>query len=478
MVLAIDLGTTNCKSAVFDAELNMLSCAMEEYPLITRSESVVEQEAEVWWRCTKNTILHALVDAGIDGKQIRAIAISSQGISIVPVDRDGKTLSNAISWLDTRAVEEEAELSTRFGYGEIYRRTGKRVSSVYSLPKLMWVKKHQRQIYDAAWKFMLPLDYLQFRLCGRSLTDKTIAAGTMMYDIDSGRWDRDLLDALELNEEKLPEVGQAGEVVGRIDAAVARELGLSENCLIILGGQDQKCAAYGAGIRDGIATISLGTGCCISAVSNRRIDDPLCRIPIFCCLTDHGWELEGVLNTAGTCYRWFRDRFCPNLSFDEINALAEGCKGPADEVFFPFLSGGSAPDGGAPKAEFTNLTLHSDLAVMARSVLEGVAFGIRDNVEVIRELGGSVRELRVFGGGANSSLWLQIIANVMQMKTVALESAETALRGAAMLALSAVDGKKEIDTDHLRIYMPETDAASAYEAAYGRYREAYAKRWL
>ena len=178
-VLAIDFGTSGCRSAVYNARLEMLSSAIEEYPLILHSETEIEQDADLWWEKAKKTIRAAVAASGVPTSEICALSISSQGIAFVPIDRSGKTLFHAISWLDTRAEAETEALAARYGMQALYTRTGKRLSGVYTLPKLIWFRNHHPDVYEAAWKILLPLDFIQFRLSGRCVTDHTIAGGTM-----------------------------------------------------------------------------------------------------------------------------------------------------------------------------------------------------------------------------------------------------------------------------------------------------------
>lgn len=470
MYIGIDLGTTNCKAAVFDGEMHMLSCVGTGYPLIVHSAAEIEQDANVWWDCVLRAMDEALEQANTDRKAIEAVSVSAQGISIVPMDRDGRTLFNAISWLDMRAEEEEREILRRFSANEIFQKTGKRVSRIYSLPKLMWLKKHLPDVYAAADKILFPMDFILFRLCGRAITDPTIAAGSMLYNVQSRCWDEELVRAFDLDMHLLPEVGCAGDFAANLLPEVADRLGLSHNVRVAIGGQDQKCAALGAGIGDGIITVSLGTGSCISALSKHALLDDEMRIPCFSYLDANQWVLEGVLSTGAACYDWFRKNFCPYMSFEELNNLAGSTAAPAAERFYPNLSGASSPDWSDASGALAGLTMNSNLGSMARSVLEGVAYGIRENIEVMRTLGVYVDRLRVFGGGAKSPLWLQIISNVTALPVDAFSSGETALRGAGILSLKATGRERcpDVHVDHT--FVPDRELAGKYDAAYAEYQ--------
>lgn len=468
-VLAIDFGTSGCRSAVYNARLEMLSSAIEEYPLILHSETEIEQDADLWWEKAKKTIRAAVAASGVPTSEICALSISSQGIAFVPIDRSGKTLFHAISWLDTRAEAETEALAARYGMQALYTRTGKRLSGVYTLPKLIWFRNHHPDVYEAAWKILLPLDFIQFRLSGRCVTDHTIAGGTMFYDVSEQAWDQALLQENGLDVQKLPEIAWAGTPVGTILPEVADELGLSRETLIVNGAQDQKCAAYGAGAAEDVAAISLGTGSCLAQISSAPAADPSMRVPFFSYVRDGQWDLEGVINTAGSAYSWFRQNFAPQLSFQQLNDAAAAVPAPNPVLFFPYLSGVSSPNWGNGTGTFTGLSLSSTAGHMARAVMEGIAFNIRENLEAMQAVCGPARELRLYGGGSKSDLWCQIIADVANIPVARLVSSETALAGASMLAYHPLGVQTPASLSCAQRFAPDAQQAAAYQAAYEHY---------
>lgn len=243
-VLSIDLGTSGCRSAVYDETLTMLAAASTEYPLILLSDGYVEQDANVWWDSVVSTAREAIEKAG-NGENIKGIAISSQGIAYVPVGEDGQTLSNALSWLDGRAVREAERLRDRFGTDTLYNLTGKPLLPQHTISKYIWLKEQQPEIYEKTWKIMLPMDYIQFKLCGECVTDHTMASGTAMYELEKGTWSETILDAYDLDINKLAKIQTSGSIAGQVLPQVAELLGISKQAVVALGGQDQKCAAYG-----------------------------------------------------------------------------------------------------------------------------------------------------------------------------------------------------------------------------------------
>lgn len=449
----------------------MLCASTQEYPLIVRSEKEIEQDAELWWQCALKTMREAVAQAPVDAKDIRAISISSQGISFVPVDQDGNVLYNAISWLDSRAITEMEMLKRRYGASELYQRTGKRLAPAYTLSKLIWFRANHREIYDRAWKILLPLDFIQLRLTGKCVCDHTMAGGSMYYDVSAQAWADDLLKDLDLVKDKLPVIAWAGEPVGTLLPEVARRIGLSEDVIVANGAQDQKCAALGAGATCDIAAISLGTGSCISQLASVPPTDPQMRIPFFSYVKEGMWDLEGVINTAGSAYSWFRNEFAENRSFDALNEAAAEVILPNHVMFFPYLAGPSSPHWDDAVGCFTGFSLNTGLGHAARAVMEGVAYSIRANLDAMASVCGRAKEIRLYGGGSRSSLWCQIISDVTDTPVVRLSSSETALAGAAILAFQALECEVPASLAPAERFTPDAHSAGLYEDSYRKYEQ-------
>lgn len=432
--IGVDLGTTCCKCVIFGAEGNILAERCFEYALLI-SPGRIEQDAEEWWSLVKRVIAEC-VAACLCPQDIEALSVSSQGISFVPVGEDGHPLANAISWLDGRAVAQTEWLRERFGSGELFRRTGKRPSPCYMLPKLMWLKSELPEIYSGTWKFLMGLDYIMLKLTGRAATDHSMASGTMAYDITRMVWDEELIEACGLDGARLPEIGFAGSDVGLVREDIAAELGLPLGVRVALGAQDQKCAAIGAGIGRGIATVSLGTATAVSSLCSRPVLDERMRVPCFS-LDGSRWILESVIGTSGASLKWLRDTLFEGMTYAEITECASR-SGPGSNslAFCPHLQGAVSPywvDGAA--GTLHGITLSSTRSDIARSVLEGVAYQIAVNVSLHEEItGNGIGELRLFGGGARSDLWCGIIADVTGLPVTVPRTTEAAAMGAAMLA--------------------------------------------
>ena len=468
--LGIDLGTSGCRSAVFDETLRMLSIATVEIPILNLSSKEVEQNAEDWWHALVLTAQKAIAEAHIPPEKVRALSISSQSISVVPIGKDGQPLSNAISWLDTRASEQQQSLEEQYSFKDIYRLTGKRSSVIYTLPKLMWFAQERPEIYEQAYKFLLPLDYLVFRLCGAYCTDHTCASGTMYYDVQNCQWAKTLLAEQNLDEEKLPELRWSGEAVGTLSPDVAALLGLSPATVVAMGGQDQKCASYGAGLTTSNTTVSLGTAGCVESLMTKASGDSQCNIPMFAYLHPNTWVLEGILSTCGICYNWFRDILGENMSFREMDELAKEVVSQDHPVFFyPYLSGTSSPHWNETCGHFAHLSLATTKGHLCKSIMEGVAYSIRANLESMESVLHPTTTLNLFGGGAKSSVFSQIIANVTGKRVITRNQSEMALVGAAMLAMQSVGMRAATFDSKPQIYDPEHALMEKYTQTYAEY---------
>jgi xylulokinase len=436
LLIGIDLGTTGCRAAVYDGRGVLRGEGCLEYVLITLSSTMIEQDPEAWWCMACRAIDLALDAAGLDRGKVAAIAVSSQGISFVCLDEKGNPLGNAISWLDSRADAECEAIQARYDAAALFALTGKRAAPFYLLPKLLWLREHRRDVWARTRGVLMGHDYVVYRLSGARITDHSLAGGTLLHDLHTLSWSAALLDAFGISRGWLPELRWSGTVVGPLLPAVARELRLSPDVLIVTGGQDQKCAALGAGIRDGVATLSLGTASAIVQGMDAPLTDSQMRIPTFTFVQPGRWVLEGVIPTGAGSLRWYRDTLVPGTAYslleEEAALVARGAEGVR---FYPHLSGAASPHWRSEvRAAFEGLSLASTRGCVTRALLEGVAYEIRANLDVTQALAGSVHEVIVFGGGAKSALWRGIIGDVLGLALAWTPNVETASLGAAMLA--------------------------------------------
>ncbi len=415
MYLGIDLGTTGLKCVMFEKDGSVLAEYNEEYPLIF-IDSFIEQDAELWW---SNLVTAVRTLVGKTGRRdVEALSISTQSISFVPVNEKGGALCNSISWLDRRAAAECGRIRDRFGEKTVFSKTGKHCDAAYSLPKLIWFKEHRAEIFEKAYKILFPLDFLNMKLTGRFVTDYTVAGGTMLYNIREKCWDKELLAFSGLDPEKLPEVAVMGTDLGRILPSAADELGISAGCRVMLGGQDQKIAAIGAGLEEGILTMSFGTASAVTKLHpDMKEDSGVSQFR----LNDGAFVSEGVADTTGAALRWL-SHMMGGVSYREMDALAEESA--------PGANGVTARTSFARGARFEGMTLSTTRGDLVYALYEGTC---REIADVLSQMGGA-EEIRVFGGGSKSAIWCRILARITGCRIAVLSTPETASRGAARIA--------------------------------------------
>ncbi|NLZ70236.1 MAG: hypothetical protein GX907_02750 [Clostridiaceae bacterium] len=500
LYIGLDLGTTTCKAAIYDSELRCVGIAAEEYSLLTDDRGYIEQDPEEWWQVSCKTVRAALHKASDTlyssaetnsadefylaetARRVQAVSVSSQSISVLPLDENMRPLANAISWLDGRGGGEVPTITSHFTIEDIYRRTGKVLrGGVYVLTKLLWWRTNEPLIWSRTRKIAFPLDYLNLRMCGHLATDHTIAGGTMFHNLAARDWDYEILEKLEISADILPELQDSGTFVGEVSFAAAREMGLAydpdvyakQPVSLMMGGQDQKVAAYGAGIRAESITLSMGT----SAASEMLIDvdapsiidthlfASMGSLPArFCWLFPGKQVMETSIGTAGAALRWYRDNCASHLNYKQIDALALEVPIAPRTVFLPLLSGNAGTS-----ACFTGLTLNSDVGAMARAVMEGVVFEMKLKLETFPGQD-EASTLRLFGGGGKSPLWSQIMADILEKTIEVSEDSELALLGAAQLAAG-----RPYDWSGTGIkistYRPDSDNTRLYRQKYAYYKD-------
>jgi xylulokinase len=457
--LGIDVGTSSCKGILIDEKGKTLAQAQAHYPLIF-NEFGIEQSPFELWEGVKKTIGEIIKGADVE---IGGMGVTSQGITFIPVDKEGNPLANAISWLDTRATEELEEILSLFSEKEIFSLTGKRAEAYYVLPKILWLRKHKREIYEKADKFLMVTDFVIKKLTGKTSTDHTLAGGTLLYDVVRNRWASEVMAKFSISSSKFPPVVWAGNTVGLVQN---EETGLKKGTPVVIAGQDQKCAAFASGLKDGIATISLGTASAITALTHSPLLDEKMRIPLFPYISPGLWVLEGVVSTAGASYDWGRE-----IIGRKIRRLPPMERITQAPFFLPHLSGASSPlwkkeAGGS----FRNLSLSTNKEEMLLAILEGVCFEIRRNVEAMEELIGDIKGFIAFGGGAREGIWRKILTNVLGKEVYFPEIRETAAYGAGLLAGRSSGFFEELPKNRGKCLEPDEELEKIFDERYSHYK--------
>jgi D-xylulose kinase len=492
-LLGIDAGTTAMKAVLFDLEGHPLGQTSQEYQLHTPAPDRVELEPGLYWAACCGCTRRLLAEASVDPRQIAALAISSQGETLVVLDEAGQPLYPAIVWLDNRSQAEANQVSARFDVETVFQITGQpEITPTWPATKILWLRCHQPQIFERAHKFLLLEDYLLFRFTGRFVADPCLLSSSLLFDIRHKTWWDKMLDFVGIIPEQLPTLQESGRVVGTLSREASRETGLWEGTVAATGGMDQALAALGAGnIRPGLITENTGGALAIVATLEEPVFDPQGGIPCHYHALPDTYYLLPWGQTAGMALRWFRDVFgveeqreAARSNADAYDLLTAGAAevspGAEGLVVLPHLMGAACPEfNPAARGVWFGVGLHHTKAHFVRATLESIAYMLRRNVEILKKLGIAVTEIRALGGGARSSLWNQIKADVLGVPVVTVATEEQACLGAAILAGTAVGlypspqqaTEKLVEVTHR--WEPDSENKSLYDDKYELYVRLY-----
>jgi xylulokinase len=431
-ILSHDLGTTGNKAILFDGEGSLVASHLASYLVSYPQANWAEQNPDDWWRAVCLATHALLAEAHITPREIAAVTFSGQMMGSVPIDKSGTPLRSAIIWADQRAVAEADTISNQCGLDIVYQRTGHRISPAYVAAKILWIKHHQPDIYQRTHKFLCAKDYIAFKLTGQTATDYSDASGSNVFDLVQRVWSQDLLSAIGLNSDTLPEVHASTDVIGDVTHEAADVTGLAAGTPVVIGGGDGACAAVGAGvIAPGDAYCYIGSSSWISFASDAPVFDPEMRTFTFHHLHPQLFAPMGTMQAAGGARDWLL-RQIGEISEDEIGQVAPGANGL---LFLPYLLGERSPWWN-PKARgaYVGLTMSHSRAEMTRAVLEGVAFNLRMILDALESQGASIPAIRLIGGGAQSLLWQRILANMFARPIQILELVTEATSWGAAVA--------------------------------------------
>ncbi|CAN5278060.1 xylulokinase [soil metagenome] len=454
VLVGLDVGTTGVKAIAITPTGEVASSAAETYPLSTPQPGWSEQDPEDWLGASRE----ALARLGVDAPRI---GLSGQMHGLVCLDKHDRVLRPAILWNDQRTGAECIEIEERIGLERLIALTGNRALPGFTAPKLLWLRRHEPEVYSSIHRIVLPKDYVRLRLTGEWAIDVADASGTLLFDVAHRGWSDEVLSALEVPHEWLPPVYESTEVAGA---------------------GDQQAAALGVGVVDpGTVSIVLGTSGVVFAALHNYAHDPRARVHAFCHAVPDTWEAMGVMLNAAGSLRWLRDVLAPESAFDDLTAEASRWSPGAEGLtFLPYLQGERTPHADPDaRGSFTGLSLRHDRGALVRAVLEGVAYGLRDSLELLRDLGVEPAKGRVSGGGARSRLWLEIVASTLGLPLELTVVEEGSAYGAALLA-GVADGvfanAREAVGTCVRAgasVEPNPAWAPAYEAGYSRFRALY-----
>lgn len=489
-IAAIDCGTTGAKAVIFDTDGAWHGTAYEEYPCLFPASNRVEQDAEVLFQACVDVLTKAVRQSEIDASLIKALSFSTQRCTVIPVNADGKPLRPAISWQDNRSDAQCAAIRSKIGEENFYKTTGLPIANVWTLPSIIWIRDEEPEIYAKTHKFLNPHGFLlnRFGVDG-FVEDFSNASLHGLVSIERAEWDADFIAATNIDKQKLPDLVSSGTGVGTLSQEIADQTGLSPKTILVAGGGDQQCAGIGAGIvRAGLVSVTLGTAGVVICSFDAPPFDPAGAIPAELHAYPGKYISEGLQSTAGAALKWLRNVAQDatqdvEVEYSMFNQMAAKVSPGADGLLFlPYLAGAGAPQwNGQASGTFHGLTQGHGLGAMARAVMEGVAM---QNALILKEFeknGHALEEIRLTGGGAQSTLWSQIQADIYGRPVKRLKDDEAGLLGAAILAavgagiFTSIDEGIEQMVNTLEIYEPDPDRVQSYSEGLERFIQLYKK---
>ena len=485
LFLGVDLGTSSVRTIAIDGSGEIRALAQAEYDISIPQASWAEQSPQLWYKSAARTIREALLAAG-EGNAVRGVGFSGQMHGLVALDKSGEPVRDAILWCDQRASAEISEIYAALGAEKIAAITHSPMASGFMAGSLLWLRKHEKESWDKIAHVMLPKDYLRFCLAGSIASDVTDAAGTGLFDSNAFEWSKEITSALGIPASFFPQLGYPAEIAGAITKEAARDTGLKEGTPVVFGGADQVMQAIGNGvIAPGTGSVNIGTGGQIFMPLASPVYDKKLRVHTFSFFAPQSWYYMGAALSSGLSLKWGRSFFGDEaLSFAKIDAMAgQVPAGSSGLVFLPYLTGERTPHmDAAAKAVFFGLTLSHTKAHAYRAIMEGVAFSLKDALEILNaDFGEECKALVASGGGAHSALWVQILADVFGKEIYLSKTKEQAAFGAALSSAVGTgffkdyaEGVAALVRRHEEPVAPNAANADVYAACYDVYRKLYA----
>lgn len=477
MFVGIDLGTSGVKLLLLDKEGRILGARTEEYPLSFPKPGWSEQDPNEWLSQTKAGLAQLLSEHG--NPEVDALGIGGQMHGLVILDERDEVIRPAILWNDGRTVKETEYLNEKIGKEKLSAYTGNIAFAGFTAPKILWIKNNEPENFKKIKKIMLPKDYLVYKLTGAFATDYSDASGMLLLDVKNKRWSNEMLAICGVRSEQLPTLHESYEAVGKVTDAIKFELGLKGEAIVTAGAGDNAAAAVGTGaVGPSKCNLSIGTSGTIFITSDKFLVDPKNSLHAFC-HADGAFHLMGCMLSAASCNKWFMDEILREKDYAreqaEIKTLGE------NKVFFlPYLMGERSPHNDPlVRAMFYGMSLDTSRSQMYQSVLEGVAYGLRDSLEVARGMGLEINSATLCGGGAKSPLWRAILSNVLKMELKIPANEEGPALGGAILAAAAAGHFRNLNDAAKQIVKiketlaPKGKLMAKYDEGYAFFRKLY-----
>ena len=490
-LIGIDVGTSSMKTLLIDEAGNVVSSVTEFYPFETPKPLWSEQDPAHWWKATCVSIMRVLEENRIDGSDIAGLGLTGQMHGLVLLDQDDQVLRPCILWNDQRTAKQCEDITAKIGAKRVLELTGNPILPGFTAPKIAWVQENEPEVFTKAARFLLPKDYVRLLLSGEHFTDVSDASGTSLLNVGKREWSDEMCEALGLSSSFLPSVTESPVASTTISAEAAAATGLLEGTPIAAGGGDQAAQAVGSGIvNEGVVSATLGTSGVVFAQSDEYRVEPNGLLHAFCHAVPGKWHLMGVMLSAAGSFDWYKSTLGDLESaeaaatgrdvFEMLTLQAKGAPAGCEGLLFlPYLSGERTPypDPHA-RGTFFGMTLRHQKAHLTRAVMEGITYGMNDSLQLMRNLGIEISEVRASGGGAKSPFWLQMQADIYQSKVVTTNVTEGAAFGAAVLAGVASGVFSDLDTAASRIVKSTGETIpgpnqSVYSDFYPEYQALY-----
>ncbi|MFD2612442.1 xylulokinase [Paenibacillus gansuensis] len=483
LLVGIDIGTSSVKSLIMNSSGQIMGLAQQEYDIQIPKAGYAEQDPAVWWRLTCDTLKQAMRQAGAKDADISGIGFSGQMHGLVAVDESGQVLRPAIIWCDQRTIPQKEALESALSVEQLGALIQNPVATGFQLLSLLWIKEHEPLIYRNIRKVMSPKDYVRYRMTGEIASEMTDASGTAAFSPASREWSRRLLEAVDVDPELFPAVQEPWKHSGTVTRQAAEESGLAKGTPVVYGGADQPMQAIGNGIiHPGTISCTIGTGGQLFAPIDAPVYDPLLRSHSYVHAFPCRWYLLGATMSAGLSLKWLANQILGETDYRLLDEKASTIPAGSEKLLFlPYLTGDRTPHMDPyAKGIFFGLTLKHSGAHMVRAVMEGVAFSLRDSLEIFHSLGVDAKKIIVSGGGAKSALWSQMLADILEQDVYASRMTEQACVGAALIAGVGVgqfdsieQGIAQVVQIHEEPIRPQGRNRDVYRQQYEVYRALY-----
>ncbi len=492
IVIGVDVGTSGSKVLAVDEQGRVLASALEEYPLHAPKPSWAEQDPLDWKRAVIAALASVAQDLGGRANEVAAIGLTGQMHGSVFLDANSEVLRPAILWCDQRTAKQCDDITAQVGEDKLIEMVCNPALTGFTAPKILWLRENEPAVYERVAKVLLPKDYIRYALTGEFATDVADASGTLLFDVKNRTWHQELMGMLDIPFDFMPPAYEGPDVTGHLSASMAEATGLPKGIPVAAGGGDQAAGGIGCGIvKPGVISATVGTSGVVFAFAEQALRDPEGRVHTFCHSVPGKWHVMGVVLSAGGSLQWFRNALCANERavaaetgadpYEYITAAAATAPVGAEGLtFLPYLTGERTPHKDPyAKGAFIGLSIRHRRAHMARAVMEGAAFAMRDCFEILREMEAPATEVRASGGGARSGLWRQIQADVNNAPMFTLNVDQGPAYGAALLATVATGAYASIEeacdaTIHtVDRCDPDPENVKAYDYWFAEYQAAY-----